>query len=263
MPGSKIWTGTLSFVLVSIPVELVSAVRHNRVSFRKMHKKDSMPLERRMYCEKDRTYVHSEHIVNGYEVGEDKYVIVREDEYKALEPKRSQSIEIDSFVDAGSIDSIYFDRPYYILPRKGGAKSYQMLREVMHKSGKAALAKVVMHTREHLVAVFAKEKLLELMTLHYHSQIRDIDELLPSKRAQTAKIRSITEQIKKAAGKYDPARYVDSYRKQVLEFLEEKVRQDQTVRIEQQDDEPEAAEPQSQADLVSALEESLSKVRGK
>jgi DNA end-binding protein Ku len=263
MPGAKIWTGTLSFVLVSIPVELISAVRHTRVSFRLMHKKDNALLQRRMYCPKHNTFVHPEHIVNGYEAGDDQYVIIRDEEYKALEPKRSQSIEINAFVGSEEIDSIYFDRPYYLLPRKGGAKSYVMLRQVMQETGKVGLARFVLHTREHLVAVRAKEGILELMTLHYNAQVRDTDQIVPHVKAQTAKVKSITEQIKKAKGKYDLNRYIDDHRRQILEFLEQKAKEGHTVTIEKPEEEEEPVEQEAQADLISILEESLAKVKSK
>ena len=263
MPGAKIWTGTLSFVLVSIPVELVPAVRRDRVSFRLMHKKDNALLQRRMFCPKHKKFVHAEHIVNGYQITDDKYIIVREEEYKALEPQRSQSIEIDSFADAADIDSIYYDTPYYILPRKGGLKSYQMLKQVMLKTGKVGITKVIIHTREHLAIVKARDELLELLTLHFHDQIRDTSEILPNLKAQAAKVKSITAQINKAKGTYDPQKYTDDHRKHILEHLEQKVKEGHTVTIEPPEEEEEQFEPQSQQDLVAALEESLSKVKNK
>lgn len=259
----KIWTGTLSFVLVSIPIDLVSAVRRDRVSFRMLHKTDHTPLQRRMYCPKDKTFVHGEHIVNGYPVGENQFVIVREEEYKALEPKRNQSIEIDHFVNYEDIESIYFERPYYILPRKGGSKSYQMLKAVMQETGKAGIAKFVLHTREHLVVVRAVDNILELMTLHFSEQIRDKSELLPSVKAQSSKVKALISQINQRKSRYDPAGYTDDHRRHILEYLEEKARQGKTVTIEHPEEEAEQPEPESETDLVAALEKSLSKAKSR
>ncbi len=262
MPGAKIWTGTLSFVLVSIPVELVSALRYNYISFRMMHKKDNAFLERRMFCPKHEKYVPYEHVINGYEVEKDKYVIVRQEEYESLEPKRSQSIEIEMFVDPDEIGAIYLDRPYYILPRKGGQKSYEMLRRAMYETNKAGIAKVVFHEREHLVMVRANKDVIELVTLHYANQIRDKNQILPHQKAQAAQVKSITHQIEKAKGKYQPDKYIDDYKKQVLEYLEEKIKKGKTVTV-QEEEEFQESEEQAQGDLVSALEESLAKIKNK
>ncbi len=264
MPASKIWTGTLSFVLVSIPVEMVSALRRDRTSFHMMHRKDNSFLQRRMFCPKDNTFVPGEHIVNGYETDHDKYVIIRQEEYKAIEPKRSQSIEISSFADYRDIDPIYFDRPYYIMPRKGGLKSYQMLGEVMHKTGKVGIARLVLHTREHLVAVKAGDRLLELITLHFYDQVRDTRHILPDlPKPRQAAVEAMKAEIRSMAGSYEPQRYVDESRRRILEFLEEKARRGQTVTVEHADEEAGESELQEQEDLVSVLEESLSKVKSK
>jgi len=263
MPA-KIWTGTLSFVLVSIPVDLTSALRRDRTSFHLMHRTDNMFLQRRMFCPRDNTFVPREHIVNGYETAKDEYVVVREEEYKALEPRRSQSIEISSFVDYGKIDSIYFDRPYYVLPQKGGLKAYQMLRRVMRQSGKAGIAKFVLHSREHLVAVKAGDRVLEMIMLHFHDQIRERREIFPERpKAKAAGVRAIKEEIMKAAGHYEPERYVDERRRRILEFLEEKAKQGQTVSVEQAEEEAGAGELEEQEDLIAVLEESLAKVKTK
>jgi DNA end-binding protein Ku len=215
-----------------------------------------------MFCPEHKKFVHGEHIVNGYETDKGGYVIVRENEYKALEPKRSQSIEIDCFINYGDIDPIYFDRPYYILPRKGGAKAYQMLNQVLKKTGKAGIASFVLHTREHLVAVKAGEKVLELLMLHYSDEIRSSDEISPTVEAQSAKVKSIIREINKIAGKYEPEKYIDEHRRQILEFLKEKAEQGQTVTIEAEE-EIEELEGEGEPDLVAALEESLSRLKSK
>lgn len=263
MPA-KIWTGTLSFVLVSIPVELISAIRRDRTAFHMMHRKDNAFLQRRMFCPQDNTFVPGEHIVNGYETAENEYVIVREEEYKALEPKRSQSIEITSFVDYEEIDPIYFDRPYYILPRKGGLKSYQMPRRVMHKTGKAGIARLVLHSREHLVTVKAGDRLLELITLHWYDQVRDWNDIAPhGRKARASAVEAMKAAIERMKGAYEPEHYVDERRRQILEFLEDKARRGQTVKIEHAEEEAEMAEVEEGEDLVAVLEESLSKVKSK
>jgi DNA end-binding protein Ku len=249
--------------LVSIPVELVSIVRPGRVSFHLIHKKDNNLLQRRMFCPRHNTFVHGEHIVNGYVTGKDSYVIVRENEYKALEPKASQSIDISSFVDYEDIDTIYFDRPYYLLPRKGGAKSYELLTAVMKDTGKAGIARFVLHTREHLVVVRAGDKLLELITLHFKDQIKPIDEILPKGTAEAAKVKMIIKEINKLSGDYKPQKYIDEHHRHILEFLKEKASKGQTVTIQEPQEQEEQEAIENETDLVSSLEESLAKVKSR
>ena len=167
MADEAVWTGAVNFVLVSIPVELLPAVHEKRVAFRLMHQRDDALLKREMYCPADGSFVHGEHIVNGYEVGPNRYVVVTDDEYQVLEPSRSQTIQIDSFVNFDEIDPVYFDRPYYVVPREGGERSYRLLVEVMQETHKAGLAKFVMHDREHMVALWAQSDVLSLMMLHF------------------------------------------------------------------------------------------------
>jgi DNA end-binding protein Ku len=262
--AATIWTGTLSFVLVSIPVELISALTRSRVSFNLVHKKDNSFLERRMFCPKDEKLIHGEHIVNGYEVAPEKYVVIRENEYKALEPKRSQSIEISSFADFSDVDPIYFDRPYYIMPRKGGSKSYQMLRQAMQETGKAGFARFVLHTREHLIVVKANEHILEMMTLHFSEQVKDASGIAPKGlKTQASHVKAMVEQIKKEHKSYDPDRYVDTHRKKVLDMLNEKARHSHTVAIREPEETETVEAGEEREDLISALEESLAKVRSK
>src|SRR3990172_1923715 len=148
-----IWSGTISFSLVAIPVQLVKAVDPGRVSFRMLHSKDFSPLLRRMACPEEGKIVPPEEIIRGYEIGPDKYIVVTDEELESLSPQRSRSIEIVDFVDTKDVDAIYYDHPYYLVPLKGGEKAYRLFVEVMHRTRKAGLAKFVLGEREYLVAV--------------------------------------------------------------------------------------------------------------
>ena len=265
MPDETLWTGAVNFVLVSIPVEILPTVHEQRVAFRLMHQRDDAILKREMYCPTDGSFVRGEHIVNGYPVGPDRYVVVTEDEYQALEPQRSRTIQIDSFVNFDQIDPVYFDRPYYLVPHEGGERSYRLLVEVMQDTGKAGLAKFVLHDREHFVALWARNDLLCLMMLHFPEEIADADEIRPKQaRPEPAKVGAITAALHDLKGDYDPARYVDEHCERVRGYLQEKAKQQGTVEIAA----PEAAEEhpveQEQGrDLVAALEESLAHARAR
>lgn len=262
MARGRIWTGNVNFVLVSIPVEIVRAVREQRVSFRLMHEKDNAVLERRMYCPEDDRFIHREHIVNGYEVDSGRYVVVNADEYEALEPKRSRTIEIDSFVDLADIDPVYFDRPYYLVPREGGERTYQLLTDVMREKQKAGLAKFVLHNREHLVALWAQGKAMALMLLHYDEQVADGEEVRPKGvKPQAAKVRAMSTVMKKMRGEYDPADFVDEHRRRVLAFLKQKAEREGTVVAAEPEEEEQAVEQEEGQDLMAALEESLARAR--
>ena len=148
-----IWTGTISFSLVAIPVELVRAVQPGRAHFRMLHRKDYSPLARRMFCPEEEVLVPPEEIVRGFEIAPDKYILVTDEELESVSPERSRTIEIIEFIDLNEVAPVFFDHPYYLVPAKGGEKAYRLLVEVMRRTNKAGLAKFVLREREYLVAV--------------------------------------------------------------------------------------------------------------
>lgn len=264
MPKRGIWTGTLSFVLVSIPVELVSAVSPGRISFNLLHEKDNSRLERRMYCPEDNQFVHPEHIFSGYEVDKGKYVVVTEDEYESLAPERSQSIEINSFIDMTEVDPVLYDRPYYLLPRKGGEKAYGLLLKTLAETRKAGVAKFVLRNREHLVTVWAEGSLLCLMMMHFPEEIRNPEEIKPQAKKDTKGVNSLVSVIEKNKGQYNPDKYSDTYRERVAAFLEKKIKSQGTVTSEEEEEGEETEEEvETSTDLVAALERSLKESRNK
>src|SRR5512143_2096593 len=179
-----IWSGTISFSLVAIPVQLVKAVEPGRVSFRMLHRKDYSPLQRRMFCPEEEKMVPPDEMVRGYEIGPDKYILITDEELESVTPERSRTIEIVEFIDMKEVDPIYYDHPYYLVPLKGGEKAYQLLVEAMHRTGRAGLAKFVLGEREYLVAVKSTGGALSLITLHYHEEILPGEEISP-KEAET------------------------------------------------------------------------------
>ncbi len=137
MAVHELWTGTVSFSLVAIPVQLVSAVAASRISFRMLHAKDYAPLSRRMLCPVEGKIVPLHEIVRGFEIAPDKYIVMTREELESVSPERSRAIEIIDFIDIGDVDPVYYGRPYFLVPAKGGEKAYSLLVEVMRETGRA------------------------------------------------------------------------------------------------------------------------------
>ncbi|MHB8139555.1 MAG: non-homologous end joining protein Ku [Smithellaceae bacterium] len=257
MAMQSIWSGTISFSLVAIPVQLVRAVEPSRVSFRLLHTKDYSPLSRRMFCPREEKIVEPEDIVRGYEIGPDKYITVTDEELESVSPERSRTIEIVEFVDLTDIDSIYYDHPYYLVPSKGGEKAYQLLAEVMRRTNKAGLAKFVMGEREYLVAIKNIEGALSLITLHYSEEILPDDDILsgasPVDALETTRVKKI---IKEMTTDFNPAEHANERRKSILTLLKKKAKKQPPVTPPDIEDDEEGP-----VDLVAALEASMRKVK--
>src|SRR5512143_3554668 len=194
VPGPGIWTGTISFSLVAIPVQVVKAVEPGRVSFRTLHSKDYSPLARRMFCPAEEVLVPPEEIIRGYEIGPDKYILITDEELESVSPERSRTIEIVEFIDIEEVDTIYYDHPYYLVPLKGGEKAYRLLVEVMRRTNKAGLAKFILGEREYLVAVKSTEGALALITLHYSEEILHDEDITPKEEKIEAEGKSRIKQ---------------------------------------------------------------------
>src|SRR5512138_3490790 len=181
-----LWSGTVSFSLVAIPVKMVRAVEPGRVSFRMLHGKDWSPLLRRMVCPADGQVVPPEEAVRGYEIAPEKFILVSDEELESVSPERSRTVEILEFIDLADVDPVYFDRPYYLVPSKGGEKAYRLLVEVMRRTNKGGLPRVVLTQREHLVALPRQNAALALFTLHWSDDMVPADDLAPNEAAADA-----------------------------------------------------------------------------
>jgi DNA end-binding protein Ku len=259
-----IWSGTISFSLVAIPVRLVNAVEPGRVSFRMLHGKDYAPLRRRMYCPAEGKIVPPEEIIRGYELAADRYVTVTDEELESLTPERSRTIEILEFIDLKDVDPLYYDRPYYLVPAKGGEKAYRLLVEVLRRTGKAGLAKFVLAEREHLVAVTSEEGALSLITLHYGADILPAAELAPQEAPiESAAQRLVHKEIKKLVGAFRPEKYADLRRTRIVELLRKKAEQTAPVEGPALEGQEERAEGPGPPDLVAALREAMKAMKKK
>lgn len=253
-----IWSGTISFSLVAIPVQLVKAVETGRVSFRMLHGKDNSPLARRMFCPREEKIVPPDEIIRGYEISPDKYILITDAELESVSPERSRTIEIVEFIDMKEVDPVYFDHPYYLVPAKGGEKAYRLLAEVMHRTNKAGLAKFVLGEREYLVAVYSTEGVLALITLHYDKEVLPAEDIAPKEERAGAEEKSrIEKTIRKMMTDFDPERYADRRRNKIMDILRKKMKERPPVEAPHVEEE----EAEGPPDLVAALKESMLKVK--
>ncbi len=256
-----IWSGTLTFGLVTIPVKLYPAVSRKSVRFNQLDGEDNARIQQRRVNSRTGEEVPYERLVKGYEVTPDRYVVVTQEELESLDPVRSHTIEIEDFVDESEIDPIFYDATYYVAPAAGGTKPYELLLEAMRSSRRVGIARVVLRTKEYLVALRPTETALQLSTLLFADEVVDpsaVEELTalgdasPSKREL-----DIAEQlIGSLAAAFEPEKYKDEYRARVLDLVERKAQGEQ-IEI--------AAAPEETAspmpDLMSALKASLDAAR--
>lgn len=260
MAVQAIWSGTISFSLVAIPVQLVKAIEPGRVSFHLLHRQDYSPLARSMFCPREEAPVPPEEIIRGYEIGPDRYILITDEELESVSPERSRTIEIVEFIDLQEVDPVYFDHPYYLVPAKGGEKAYRLLAEVMRRTNKAGLAKFVLHEREYLVLVKSEDGALALITLHYSEDILGTEDLLPREGEIDATEKNrLKKSIKEMLADFDPGQYADARRQRIMALLKKKAKEKGEVEAPA----VEAAEGKGPADLIAALEESMREVKKK
>lgn len=226
MPRS-LWTGTVSFGLVNIPVRLVTAVRDKRIHFNLLNEDGTCRLRRKLYCPETGEEYDFNQTARGYEIAPDQYVIIRDEELEQLQPEAGRTIDINEFVELASIDPVYFDRTYYLLPDEGGAKPYQLLIEALQQTRRVGIARFVMRQRQHLAALrVMDEQVLVLHTMHYHDEVTAAEDLggdLSAEVDVSDREREVAKQLIDALGEaFDPTKYEDEYRHKVEQLIEAK-----------------------------------------
>ncbi len=219
---------TISFGLVSIPVRLYPATQSSAaISFNLLHKKDGSRLKQQYICPRDGEIVSRDEMIKGYEFAKDQYVTFTPEELKALEEKATQSIDIDAFVPLSAIDPIYFERPYYLGPEKGGDKAYLLLAEAMRESGRAALARYAARGKQYLVMLrpSADGRALILQELLYADEVRAMSEVpLPDGEVREAELKLAKQLIDQiAAETFEPSKYHDEVRERIQADIDRKV----------------------------------------
>jgi DNA end-binding protein Ku len=256
-----IWSGTISFGLLNVPVRLYSAVARRNIALREIRESDSARIKHRRVAEGTDEEVPYENIVKAYELSPGQYVPLGKDEMAALAPEKTRAIDVQDFVDIEEIDPMYFDSPYYLGPSDGAEKAYSLLAAAMESSGKAAISRFVFRNKEHLAALRASDGVLTLTTMRFHDEVVPPGELdvLPDKKPKVAKReREMAEQlIASLSTEFEPDQYRDEYREQLMALIEQKAEGKEIVA-------PEAEEPKATKapDLMAALEESIAAVKG-
>jgi DNA end-binding protein Ku len=255
-----IWSGAISFGLVNIPVKLYSAVSKKTVRFHQIDS-ESGGRVRQKRVGPDGEEIPYDQIVKGYEIGPDRYVTISPEELEALEPQKTRTIDIEDFVDLEQIDPIYYDHPYYLAPDTGASKAYRLLVDAMEDSGKVAVARVVLRSKEHLVAIRPRDGALAMETMLFSDEVipaESLEELAAGDgdvQTSDRELAMANQLIESLASDFEPEKYRDEYRERVLDLIERKA-QGETIVIE----EPEA-EPEKVPDLMAALEASIASAK--
>jgi DNA end-binding protein Ku len=255
-----IWSGAISFGLVNVPVKLYSAVSPKDVRFHQIDGRTNARIKQKRVSAATGEEVPYEEIVKGYELGPDRYVTIAPEELDALDPKATKTIDIEDFVDLDQIDPIYYDRPYYLAPDKGGAKPYALLRAAMEETNKVGIARLVLRTKQYLAAIRVKDDVLVIETMLYPDEVNPTDDLdLPGDEVEvTDREEKMARQlIDSLTTDFDPDKYHDDYRERVLALIEKKAA-GQEIVVEEPTEEPTKV-----VDLMAALEASLAAVKKK
>jgi len=221
--ASTVWKGHLTFGLVSFPVKLYSAARSESISFNQLHKADNSRVRQVLYCAAEDKPIPRTEIVKGYEYEKDRYVVIEDEEIKKVAPQTAKVMEIQEFVKADAVDPIYLETSYYMAPDEAGEKPYALLFDALKKSGYMGIAKVTMHNREHVVILRPGANGVLLHTMYFSHEIRKVDEFRTDlslvKEKELALAQSLVEAL---AAEFEPDKYKDSYRENLLQMIESK-----------------------------------------
>jgi DNA end-binding protein Ku len=260
MPRS-LWTGSLSFGLVNVPVALYSAARDQDLHFNQLHEKDGARIETRRFCSKEDAEVAYEDIGHCYELDSGKQVVLTDEELDAVAPRKTRTIDIRSFVDAAEVDPLFFDHPYWLVPTgesEGPRRAYRLLVEAMGDADRVALGRFVLRTKEYLVTVRVRDGLLALTTMLFADEIRDTKGIAPGGRKPDKKAIDQAVKLVEALGDdFDPSAYKDEYRKRLRAVIKDKEKGG-TIEAPEQDEEPEVA-----TDLMEALRKTMADLNAK
>jgi DNA end-binding protein Ku len=258
-----LWRGALSFGLVYVPVEVHTASRDNTLPLHLLDSRDFAPVGYQRINKRTGKEVDWNHVVKGFEYKKGDYVVLTDADFKHANVKASETIEVETFCDAGDIPYLYYEKPYYLAPAKGGAKVYTLLREALSATGKVAVASFVMHQRQHLCAISPSGSSLTLLTLRFQDEILPAAEnQAPSARVTATELSMAKQLIQHMSGKFVPSHFKDTYRADLRRRIQEKIRKKETHAL---DVEPPTSErPKAEViDLMAALKASLGKKAGK
>ncbi|MEG6585555.1 non-homologous end joining protein Ku [Dendrosporobacter sp. 1207_IL3150] len=253
-----IWSGSISFGLVNVPIKMYNTVKKKTISFNQLRKSDGCRIRLKKTCAIDGAEVPSDQIVKGYEVSPDRYVVVTQEDLDSLNPKASKTIEIEDFVLSEQINPIYYEQSYYLSPDKGAAKAYTLLLSAMKESKRIAIAKLIIRNKQHLTAIRPDGRALTLSIMHFADEIvskDDIDDLPTDIQPEKRELNIAVQLVESLSADFDPTKYHDEYREKVIEMIEQKAEGQQIVN------QPAAEQGAKVVDLMAALEASLAAIK--
>ena len=256
--AASVWTGYLTFGLISMPVRLFSGARSTRVSFHMLHRDDHTRVKQQLYCPADEKVIDRSEVVKGYEYRKGEYVIVEPEELKKIEPKTAKAMEILEFVKQDEIDPIYFESSYYLMPDEAGKKHYALHTRALEETGYVAIAKLAMHNREYTVFLRPYNGGLMLHTMYYQDEIRSLPDFGEDHaHLKDAEIKVAHQLIQALAAEWEPTKYYDTFQENVKKLIKAHMEGKEITPVEKP---RKAAVP---VDLMAALKQSLAQMEGK
>ena len=256
--AASVWSGYLTFGLISIPVRLFSGARSSGISFNMLHRTDKSRLKQQYVCQADGEVVDRSDIVKGYEFRKDEYVVIDPEEIKKIEPKTAKTMEILEFVKASDVDPVYFESSYYMMPEEAGRRPYALLTKALEESEYVAIAQLTMHNREYTVFVRPRKGGLMLHTMYYKEEVREVEGFgAPDVELKEAEVKVAHQLIEALAADWDPEKYHDTFQDNLKNLIQTKLEGGKIVEIEK----PKKLAPV--VDLMSALKQSLAQMEGK
>ncbi len=254
--ASVIWKGHITFGLVSIPVRLSAAARSETISFNQLHKKDHSRVKQVLYCQAEDAPVSRAELVKGYEYEKGRYVVIDDEDLKKIQPKSARIMEIVEFVKSEEVDSVYYETSYYLTPEEAGEKAYTLLFEAMRATGYLAVARIAMHSREHVVLMRPGRHGMMLHTMYYQDEIRSLDEFRTnSDLVQDKELAMAQHLVEALAAPFDPEKYKDNYRESLRKMIDAKIAGEDVVAV------PVEQELAPVVDIMAALRSSLSALK--
>ena len=256
--AASVWSGYLTFGLISMPVRLFSGARSTRISFHMLHRDDLARVKQQLYCPTDERVIDRTEIVKGYEYRKGEYVVVEPEEIKKIEPKTAKTMEILEFVKHDDIDPIYFESSYYLVPEEAGKKPYALLTRALQDTRYVAIAKLAMHNREYTVFLRPYESGLMLHTMYYQDEIRSLPAFGEDHaKLKEAEVKVAHQLIEALAAKWEPAKYYDTFEENVKKLIQARLEGKQVAAVEK------PRKPAVPIDLMVALKQSLAQMEGK
>jgi len=256
--AASVWSGYLTFGLISMPVRLFSGARSSSISFHMLHRDDLQRVKQQLYCPADNRVVERSEIVKGYEYRKDEYVVIEPEEIKKIEPKTAKTMEILEFVKADEVDPVFFESSYYLMPEEAGRRPYALLTKALEESDYVAIAKLTMHNREYTVFLRPRDGGMMLHTMYYADEVREVEGFgAPDVELKDAEVKVAHQLIEALADKWDPEKYHDTFQENLKKMIQTKLEGGKITEVEK----PKKLAPV--VDLMSALKQSLAEMEGK